>query len=98
MKTQKFRNSWTNVISHCVYCQGTILWDSFGNSCILKFGNYQVFDCMQHGCGLIIQRIPEDCSTSEEVASLLLVLIEDGIPSDVAESAALRLVDNHMAA
>jgi len=97
MNNTKFQ-PWKNAISYCVYCNSTILWNSHGSPSILKLGNNQVFDCMQYGCSLIIKKTPENYSDAQQLASLLLILVEQGIPSDVAESAALELIENRMAA
>ena len=98
MNAQNTLKRLKNEITHCIYCKSSILWDGYGNAEILKSANNHVFECMKTGCCLVIQKIPEYCSTPEELGSFLMTLIQDGIPSEVAESAALRLISERLAA
>lgn len=85
-------------LTYCVHCESTILWYLSGEIILLKKGTTNVFECMTYGCVLISHTLPDRYSGPDEMGSFLLTLIRDGIPANIAEAAALKLINVSLAA
>jgi hypothetical protein len=85
-------------LTYCVHCKKTILWYRSGKLTLLRKGMNNVFECITHGCVLIVHTLPEEYCGPEEIGSFLLTLIKDGIPARIAETAALKLINVSLAA
>jgi hypothetical protein len=94
MKTkQNILNFPKDKLTYCVNCSSTILWHRSGQITLIGTATIEVLECMKHGCVLINHMLPEKYSGPDEIGSFLLTLIHDGIPSNIAEAAALTLVN-----
>jgi hypothetical protein len=78
-------------VTYCIRCGSTLIWDDAGRPKVLKLGNNKLVHCLERGCNLIWTNIPYEASEALNPDMIRLALMQSGVPSEDATSAAVNL-------
>lgn len=78
-------------VTYCFRCGSTLIWDNVGRPKVLKLGNNKLLHCLEMGCILIWTNIPYEASETLNPDMIRLALMQSGVPTDDATSAAMNL-------